>query len=347
MVVSKLSKNINYTEKMRLDSEDVDHNATSYNANILGFELLIAIGKEKYGFVGKNVIYFPIYLIKEDKVFNQIGVYEIYSHNLPNILDEDGDVDLDELSTPLLYSFVDDAYLKKFEGSYDSDEEEEEEDDEESDEEEKYSNDEKKETETKDDADKKSKITERFIINKDALNKEDSEEKEEEKKEVPDEEIADTGLWIQKYMKDSKYDIVDTVTNGDCFFDSVRIALEQRSGESTTIRKLRKMVSDELTDDIFENYKINYNMITESIKENDSQMKKINSLNRKYKKELNLEKDRTKQLEIIENGKTNSVKFKEYKKENEMSKDLLQDFIFMKNIVNTQQFKDCILKSEY
>ena len=349
MVVSKLSKNINYTEKMRLDSEDVDHNATSYNANILGFELLIAIGKEKYGFVGKNVIYFPIYLIKDDKVFNQIGVYEIYSHNLPNILDEDGDVDLDELSTPLLYSFVDDAYLKKFEGSYDSDEEDDddEEEDEESDEEEKDSNDEKKETETKDDTDKKSKITERFIINKDALNKEDSEEKEEEKKEVPDEEIADTGLWIQKYMKDSKYDIVDTVTNGDCFFDSVRIALEQRSGESTTIRKLRKMVSDELTDDIFENYKINYNMITESIKENDSQMKKINSLNRKYKKELNLEKDRTKQLEIIENGKTNSVKFKEYKKENEMSKDLLQDFIFMKNIVNTQQFKDYILKSEY
>ena len=80
MVVSKLSKNINYTEKMRLDSEDVDHNATSYNANIRGFELLIAIGKEKYGFVGKNVIYFPIYLIKDDKVFNQIGVYEIYSH---------------------------------------------------------------------------------------------------------------------------------------------------------------------------------------------------------------------------------------------------------------------------
>ena len=35
-------------------------------------------------------------------------------------------MDLDELSTPLLYSFVDDAYLKKFEGSYDSDEEEEE-----------------------------------------------------------------------------------------------------------------------------------------------------------------------------------------------------------------------------
>ena len=85
------------------------------------------------------------------------------------------------------------------------------------------------------------------------------------------------------------------------YINNVHIQLLATSEkESTTIRKLRKMVSDELTDDIFENYKINYNMITESIKENDSQMKKINSLNRKYKKELNLEKDRTKQLEIIE-----------------------------------------------
>ena len=362
MVVSKLSKNINYTEKMRLDSEDIDHNATSYSATIKDFELLIAIGKEKYGFIGKNVIYFPIYLIKDDKVFNQIGVYEIYSHKLPNILDEDGDVDLDELSAPLLYSFVDDAYLKKFEGSYNSDEEDDEEYDEEDDEESEEEKDDeiidltKNDKEiidlTKDDNEKKSKLTDRFIINKDALSKEDDNEKDDEEKkekeiEEEDEEIADNGLWIQKYMKNSKYDIVDTVTNGDCFFDSVRIALEQRAGESTTIRKLRKMVSDELTDDVFENYKINYTMITESIKENESQMKKINSLNRKYKKELNSEKDRNKQLEIIENGKTNSVKFKEYKKENEMSKDLLQDFIFMKNIVNTQQFKDYILKSEY
>ncbi len=127
MVVSKLSKNINYTEKMRLDSEDVDHNAVSYTVTIKDFELLIAIGKEKYSYVNKNVIYFPIYLIKDDKVFNQIGVYEIYSHKLPNILDEDGDVDLDELGEPLLYSFVDNKYLKQFTESYDSDAEDSEE----------------------------------------------------------------------------------------------------------------------------------------------------------------------------------------------------------------------------
>ena len=357
MVVSKLSKNINYVEKMRLDSEDIDHNATSYNVTIKDFELLIAIGKEKYTFVSKNVIYFPIYLIKDDKVFNQIGVYEIYSHKLPNILDEDGDVDLDELGDPLLYSFVDSEYLKKFKGNFDSDDESSDSDDdnEEKEEENTKSQDDKEDKEDEEKEEKESKITDRFLINKKALGKEEEEkedissdtEDEPEIKEEKDEDLSDSALWIQKYMKNSNYDIVDTVTNGDCFFDAIRIALEQKKGDSTSVIKLRKIVSDEITDDMFEQYKINYNMIMESIKENESQMKKINSINRKLKKTLQNEKDRTKQIDTIQEGKKHSEQFKEYKKQNELSKELLKDFYFMKDITNTQQLKDFVLKSEF
>lgn len=355
MVVSKLSKNINYAEKMRLDSEDIDHNATSYNVNIKDFDLLIAIGKEKYTYINKNVIYFPIYLIKDERVFNQIGIYEIYSHKLPNILDEDGDIDLDELGDPLLYSFVDKKYLEKFDDSYDSDETDDT-DSVESEEEKADSDDESKDAEeiidlTTDESkdNQQEKIKDRFLINKSAIkdNEEDDTIGEEMDDEEQDDDIADNGLWIQKYMKDQRYDIVDTVTNGDCFFDAIRLALEQREGESTTVKKLRKIVSDNITDDIFEQYKINYNMIFESIKENESQMRKINSTNRKLKKTLQSEKDRNKQLETIEEGKKYSEQFKEYKKQNELSKELMKDFYFMKDITNTQQLKDFVLKSEY
>lgn len=355
MVVSKLSKNINYAEKMRLDSEDIDHNATSYNVNIKDFDLLIAIGKEKYTYINKNVIYFPIYLIKDERVFNQIGIYEIYSHKLPNILDEDGDIDLDELGDPLLYSFVDKKYLEKFDDSYDSDETDET-DSVESEEEKADSDDESEDAKeiidlTKDESkdNQQEKIKDRFLINKSAIkdNEEDDIIEEEIDEEEQDDDIADNGLWIQKYMKDQRYDIVDTVTNGDCFFDAIRLALEQRQGESTTVKKLRKIVSDNITDDIFEQYKINYNMIFESIKENESQMRKINSTNRKLKKTLQSEKDRNKQLETIEEGKKYSEQFKEYKKQNELSKELMKDFYFMKDITNTQQLKDFVLKSEY
>ena len=347
MVVSRLSKNINYTEKMTLDSEDVDHNATSYNTNIIGFNLLIAIGKEKYSYISKNIVYFPIYLIKEDRVYNQIGVYEIYSHKLPSILDEDGDVDLDELGDPLLYSFVDKNYLKKIEDeqtddSSDSSEEEKYDSDDEID----NSNKSEIKSEVKSETDKGEG---KFIIKEEILAQDDNEEQIEEKqqdKKEEDENIPDNGLWIQKFMKDSRYDIIDTVTNGDCFFDALKIALQQKE-DKITVEKLRQMVSDEVNDEIFENYKINYNMIMESIKENDSQMKKINSINRKLKKQINSENDRNKQLQIVEEGKEYSEKFKDYKHQNELSKELLKDFYFMKNISNTQQFKDFILTSEY
>jgi predicted NAD-dependent protein-ADP-ribosyltransferase YbiA (DUF1768 family) len=288
-------------------------------------------------------------------VFNQIGIYEIYSHKLPNILDEDGDIDLDELGDPLLYSFVDKKYLEKFDDSYDSDETDET-DSVESEEEKADSDDESEDAKeiidlTKDESkdNQQEKIKDRFLINKSAIkdNEEDDIIEEEIDEEEQDDDIADNGLWIQKYMKDQRYDIVDTVTNGDCFFDAIRLALEQREGESTTVKKLRKIVSDNITDDIFEQYKINYNMIFESIKENESQMRKINSTNRKLKKTLQSEKDRNKQLETIEEGKKYSEQFKEYKKQNELSKELMKDFYFMKDITNTQQLKDFVLKSEY
>lgn len=367
MVVSKLSKNINYIEKMRLDSEDVDHNATSYNVTIKDYELLIAIGKEKYSFVNKNVIYFPIYLIKDNKVFNQIGVYEIYSHKLPNILDEDGDVDLDELGEPLLYSFVDNAYLRKFTSVYDSDSDDESSDGDEGsdiDDSEDENNEDDNSEDDKDIKDDSLTKKTKFIINEKEMDAERDSDEEKYDSDVDgdvngdvdgdadrdvdkDDEISDDGLWIQKYLKDQKYDIVDTVTNGDCFFDAIRLALEQRTGESTTVKKLRKIVSDNITDEIFEQYKINYTMIFQSIKENESQMKKINSKNRKLKKQIQTEKSRTKQVETINEGKNLSQEFKEYKKQNELSKELLKDFYFMKDIENTQQLKDFVLKNEF
>ena len=52
--------------------------------------------------IDKQVIYMPVYLIYDSEVVMQMGVYEIASTELPNILDEDGDVDLDLLSPPFL-----------------------------------------------------------------------------------------------------------------------------------------------------------------------------------------------------------------------------------------------------
>ena len=112
MVNSILNSDINYPELKKLDSEDKSFDASMYEVNILGVDVVIALGQAKYVFIDDNIIYYPIYLVKDDKVSKQIGVYEIMSEQLPNIVDEDGDVDLTKIDEPLLYKFATNELLK-------------------------------------------------------------------------------------------------------------------------------------------------------------------------------------------------------------------------------------------
>ena len=67
---------------------------------------LLHLGQPKYAFIENSIVYYPVYLVKNQKVQLQIGVYEVLADRVPNIMDEDGDVELGLLDEPLLYSFV-------------------------------------------------------------------------------------------------------------------------------------------------------------------------------------------------------------------------------------------------
>ena len=113
MVNSILNPKINYPEIKKLDPEDIEYDASLYEITILGIDIIIALGQAKYTFIDNNIIYYPIYLVKNDRVTDQLGVYEIMDEQLPNIVDEDGDINLDDVNGPLLYQFVNTSMLKK------------------------------------------------------------------------------------------------------------------------------------------------------------------------------------------------------------------------------------------
>ena len=79
MVNSILNPNINYPELKKLDPDDVSFDASMYEIAVLGQDIIIALGQAKYAFIDDNIIYYPIYLVENDKVSKQIGVYEIMS----------------------------------------------------------------------------------------------------------------------------------------------------------------------------------------------------------------------------------------------------------------------------
>jgi len=94
--------------------EDKQYEATMYVIPILNNDYLIALGKSRteYANIPHNVVYYPIYLLNKDKKLHaRIGVYEIQSQKVSQVIDKDGDVNLNKFTEPLLFSFVDETYL--------------------------------------------------------------------------------------------------------------------------------------------------------------------------------------------------------------------------------------------
>jgi len=113
MVSSKINKEINYVETKTIDPEDNGYHSSLYEMYIHDKPITIALGKQKYTFSSKSVLYYPIYLVVNQKIKAQIGVYEIQSSRSLNVLDEDGDIDLTKIGEPLLYSFVNSKFIEK------------------------------------------------------------------------------------------------------------------------------------------------------------------------------------------------------------------------------------------
>jgi hypothetical protein len=56
--------------------------------------------------------------------------------------------------------------------------------------------------------------------------------------------------WVAYFFKDHKYKIVRTSTNGDCFFDSVRLGLKDNR-ENVTIKDLRHHLVESVNESLF------------------------------------------------------------------------------------------------
>lgn len=106
MVKSLLDDNVNYSESRAVDMTNIDSDANLYETDIFGKTIMFALGKPNYTYIDNNIIYYSIYLIENDELTTQIGVYEIVATEEANILDAEGDIDLNKFAPPLLYAFT-------------------------------------------------------------------------------------------------------------------------------------------------------------------------------------------------------------------------------------------------
>jgi len=363
MVKSKLrAENVNYEEVKKIDDEDIGAESTLYEYEAYSnVTIVIALGKEKYTYSKYEIVYYPIYLVVEDKAKCRIGVFEIESSNVINSLDEENDIMLDK-GNILLFSFATDEFLKKLQPS---------------DAEKSISEVDSIEKEVMDDAEEVTQIevsdevdVVRLKIPKQNLTKAaqskdpivrgvftiDKEQKipvnlveeNEDISNVLKEQYNESSKnnWLERFMKNNNYDIVDNEGGGDCFFAVVRDAFQQ-IGYNTTVSKLRALLSEEVTDDMYAQYRTLYVNSLSEIQEKEKEMKDIKKTIAEMKKRNESIKDKKESSKIIAEVKEINKRFQAVKIEKEGAQELMDEFKHMAGIDSLDKFKDYIKTSGY
>lgn len=322
MVKSKINRKIVYEESKEIDSIDIDHESDVYQVNVVKFHtrVNIILGKMNDIYDDEFVLFFNIYLLNnDDEIKHKIGIFEL------RIKDYDTfklSGDIENIGNILWFTSLDESDLMDVSLDYESD---------------------KSDTVDSDSiVSGYGKKLENFRkINIEPENKETADHIRKEFKSAPERH-----LWIQEFMKNANYDIVDNEGNGDCFFYVLQDAFKY-VGIDISISTMRNILAKEIDETVYLNYKEQYDMYLLSI-ENDK--KKIKELNKKYnaleKETINLS-DKKKKIKNMKKLELIKQDHDRIKNEMKVSEELLQDFIYMSDIESIEDFKKYVLTNNF
>jgi len=161
-----------------------------------------------------------------------------------------------------------------------------------------------------------------------------------------------TNKWIENFMKNNHYDIVETANNGDCYFDTIRIAFLQM-GYKTSIEKLRAIVARSADESLFEFYNSQYKALDGERDNLELEIKTLKSdtikLKRRHttihKKNEDKYKDEIKTIE--KQVEINQERFREVKEMLHNNTELLSNFAFMKQLQTLDELREYMKTSAY
>ena len=357
-----------YKTNEELEDEDMGYNTALYSIDFYDKEYIIALGRERKLDTKKNTYYFPVYLIHDNIVFKQIGAYEFESDEKSSekrqkpFLDKDGDIDPTRLGGDIiLYPYANREFfdastlavsksdIALLEDVYKRE----------------HRNVSKILTETSLALDDplelivpvgESTLKTREVL-KDGIFERDisvrtpatlvEENKEESLKLKKEFKPAKTNQWIENFMKNNNYDIVNTLSNGDCYFDTIRIAFLQ-IGYKTTIEKLRATVANSTDDELFTNYKIQYNSLVSEKENIEKEIATLKKDNTELKKRLTATSDKQ-EKEVIKKQMIENNDIYHEKKDflDNGFNDLMSNFSFMRGIDSLDSLREYIKTSNY
>jgi len=351
-----LKKDVLYMNNNNMDSEDEDHSSSLYEYSLYNIPIIMALGKPKYDKSEKyGIIYFFIYLIMKNETVAKIGIFEIEKENVINSMDNDDDDDENadvDLSKGKIIITISENHLQKIMEKYKNENEQIDDDS--------FEKIEKKQLEKEvDDIIEIEELPEQddvFSLNipkqriSEIMEKTDEKLKDgifstDETKKTSDKLIL-RNQWIEKFMNDKEYGMIDNDGKGDCFFYTLIDAFNQ-IGKYTTVDKLRALLSKYATETIFNQYRTLYMNFYSEYQTKESEIKlikkQISQLKTRIKNTVNKSEDNT----ILEEANLLAEKYKKLNIEKKETAELLKEFDFMENIDNFEKFREFILTRDF
>jgi predicted NAD-dependent protein-ADP-ribosyltransferase YbiA (DUF1768 family) len=351
MVLSKLDGDVSYPELKSVDFGDLKMEANLYQLEIKDIDVIIAVGNSKNTYEDKNILYFPIYLVKHNNKVIQIGVYEIRASDYLSYLDKYNNLDIEEMDDPLIYSFVTKEFLNKLRLKPDVplhklDKEEGEEDDEE------------KKEEQESDMEEEEKVVIEYDVPPERedifvkikgvpvppLLPEETQKQAKDIREKYHETATDT--WLDKFMKNKNFSIVDNEGGGDCLFSTIRDSFSSIA-QQTSVAKIRKKLAENATQEIFDGYKEQYDMYNSSLIRDTNKIKELANEYLLYKQRFTEIIDREQQKAVLAQAKEVKKEHDRLVEEKKVAASILKEFKFMKGIENLDQFKRVIRHCDF
>jgi predicted NAD-dependent protein-ADP-ribosyltransferase YbiA (DUF1768 family) len=353
MVLSKINSDVSYPELKSVDVTDLNMEANLYQLEIKDVDVIIAVGNAKNTFEDKNILYFPIYLVKNNNKVIQIGVYEIKASDYLSYLDESNNLDIEKINEPLIYSFANSSFINKIhlkpevplrrvvseedkndknklpkktsKSDADSDTDSEEE---------------KNVSDYNEYYEIPQERTDIFIMTKGVplppLLQEETKKQAKDYKEKYHEGTNDS--WIEKFMKNKNYRIIDNEGGGDCLFATIRDAFSSIA-QQTSVNKIRKKLSNEVTTEIFINYKDQYDMYKNSIVKDTNKIKELEAEYLLLKQRFVEIMDRNEQKMVSTSAKEVKKQHDRLVEEKKVSAEIFKEYKFMKGVDSLEAFK--------
>ena len=345
---------VEYKTHYGIDNDDIDYDTSVYVYDMNGIVIEIALGKIKYTFSSKGILFCSIYLVINDKPNSRIGIFEIRESEMLNSIDDDGL----ELEKGNIILFASGRYINRMLEKQIP--------------EEKIIQDAKVEKAMDDiqpELEKPDVMN--LVIENEQLSTVASKimdegldnpftdvDKHDAPDMLPDENDLDMdeinadykesskSTWIETFTRNNHYSIHNNEGSGDCLFAVIRDAYRQ-IGKQTTVKKLRGVVAKELTQEMYIEYKELYTGFFTEYQSINAEMIALRKMNNELKRRIKDIADKGERDTILKEATELTTRYNKLKVDRLNTKELLDEFLYMQDINSVEDLGEFIMTSKF